>query len=46
MGYKDKQYIHISINKTLRETLKKEAEEKGMTLNAYVNLILSERKKR
>lgn len=46
MGYKDKEYIHISINKRLRENLKKEAEEKGMSLNAYVNLILSERKKR
>ena len=46
MRYKDKDYIHIRINESLREQLKKEAEEKGMTLNAYVNLILSERKKR
>lgn len=46
MGYKDKEYIHISINKNLREQLKKEAEKNGMSLNAYVNLILSERKKR
>lgn len=40
---KEKVYIHIKIKDELREKLRDEAEKKGISLNAYVNLILSER---
>ena len=42
---KEKVYIHIKIKQELRKKLKSEAEAKGMSLNAYVNLVLSERNK-
>ena len=42
---KDKQYIHILINKNLKEELQKEAKEKGLSLNAYIRMILIERVK-
>ena len=40
-----KVYFHLNLFKQTKEQLKKEAKEKGMTLNSYVNLIISERKK-
>lgn len=40
-----KVYIHIKIKEELRKKLRDEAEEKGISLNAYVNLIFSERNK-
>lgn len=40
---KNKVYIHTLITKELREQLKKEAEERGMPLNSYINLIISQR---
>lgn len=42
---KDKTYIHVKIRDSLHQELKKEAEQKGISLNAYINLILSERNK-
>lgn len=38
-------YIHLSLPREKREELKKEAEQKGMTLNSYLNLIIAERAK-
>ena len=40
-----KVYIHIKIKEELREKLRDEAEEKGISLNAYVNLIFSKRER-
>lgn len=37
--------IHISIPEELKIKLKKEATEKGLTLNSYVRMILIERSK-
>lgn len=42
---KKKVYVHIRINEDLQKELKKEAMEKGISFNAYVNLIFSERVK-
>lgn len=42
---KEKVYIHIQIRKDVHDSLVQEAEQKGMSLNSYVNLIISERKK-
>ena len=40
-----KEILHIQIEKTLKEELQKEAKEKGLSLNAYVRMILIERDK-
>lgn len=37
--------IHIQISEELKEELKKEAESKGLSLNAYIRMILIERGK-
>lgn len=37
------EYIHIRLRKDLKEQLLKEAEQKGISLNAYINIILGER---
>lgn len=41
----EKVYIHLSIYEKIRDELKEEAKNKGMTLNSYINLIISERRK-
>ena len=38
--------FNITITDELKEELKKEADEKGLSLNAYIRMILIERKKR
>lgn len=35
----------IYIRDSLKNELKEEAEKKGLTLNAYINMLLMERKK-
>ena len=40
-----KEVINIRISKELKEKLKKEAEEKGLTLSGYIKFILAERNK-
>lgn len=37
--------IHIKIDEELKETLRKEAQSKGLSLNAYIRFILIERNK-
>ena len=37
------EYIHIQIESKLKEKLKEEAKIKGLSLNAYIRLILIER---
>lgn len=37
--------IHIKIDESLKEKLKEEAKSKGLSLNAYIRLILIERGK-
>lgn len=37
------EYIHIQIENKLKEELRKEAKIKGLSLNAYIRLILIER---
>ena len=38
------EYIHIRVKKELKEYLIAMAKKKNISLNAYVNLILNERK--
>ena len=38
-------YIHVRINEDWKNQLKQEAKEKGLSLNSYLRLIISERKK-
>lgn len=40
-----KEVINIRINEELKEKLKKEAKEKGLTLSSYLKAIISERNK-
>ncbi len=37
--------IHIKIDEELKEQLEKEAKAKGLSLNAYIRMLLIERKK-
>lgn len=37
--------IHITIDDKLKEELEKEAKAKGLSLNAYIRMLLIERKK-
>ena len=37
--------IYLRIDETLKDLLKKEAKEKGLSLSAYIRMIISERKK-
>lgn len=37
--------IHIKINDDLKRQLEKEAKEKGLSLNAYIRMLLIERNK-
>lgn len=39
-----KDYIHLCIDEDFKKQLEKEAKEKHISLNAYIRLILSERK--
>lgn len=41
----DKDCIHLAIANDLKKELKKEAEQKGLSLNSYIRMILLERKK-
>ena len=36
--------VNITISKELKEQLKKEAEENGLTLNSYIRMILIQRR--
>lgn len=36
--------VNITISKELKEQLKKEAEENGLTLNSYIRTILIQRR--
>lgn len=40
---KEKQVIHIRIKEKLHQELKEEAEQLGISLNAYISLILIDR---
>ena len=40
-----KHWIHIVISEDLKNKLQEEAKEKNISLNAYIRLILSSRKK-
>ena len=42
---KDEVYVHIKISEEWKKQLKQEAKEKGLSLNAYIRLIISERQK-
>lgn len=37
------EYIHIRIRKDLKEYLMKEAKKRNISLNAYINLLLSKK---
>lgn len=37
--------LHINVDKVLKNELKSEAKSKGLTLNAYVRMLLMERSK-
>lgn len=39
------EHIIFKVDKDFKETLKKEAREKGLTLSGYIKAIISERKK-
>lgn len=39
------EYIHFRINSEWKKQLKEEAKQKGLSLNSYLRLIVSERKK-
>lgn len=42
---KDRSLVHIYLKDKIKEELKKEADEKGMSLNSYLNLIIYNRQK-
>lgn len=37
--------LHITVSEQLKEQLKKESEQKGLSLNAYIRMLLIERGK-
>lgn len=39
----DKVYMHIRVSRELRDKLIKQAKEKNITLNAYLNILLGKR---
>ena len=41
----EREQLHIDVGKELKEQLKKEAKQKGLTLNAYIRMLLIERGK-
>jgi len=45
MKIKEQNVIHIVIDGDLKKTLSEEATQKGLSLNAYVRMILIERGK-
>ena len=45
MKIKDQNIIHINIDGELKKKLSEEAMQKGLSLNAYVRMILIERGK-
>ena len=42
---KEKTYLHIQVRNELKSELEKEAEQKGLSLNAYIRMILISRLK-
>jgi len=42
---KEEKMIHIRLEEDLKKQLQKEAKEKGLTLCAYIRMLLIERKK-
>ena len=42
---KEKIYIHLQVEVELKNKLINEANEKGLSLNSYIRMILLERKK-
>ena len=45
MKVENGKYIHFLVNENLKKQLQKEAKEKGLSLNAYIRMILIERGK-
>ena len=45
MKEKSKKFIAFKVTSSFKEQLKKEAEEKGLTLSGYIKFILAERNK-
>ena len=45
MKIKDQNVLHLIIDGDLKKELSKEAKQKGLSLNAYVRMILIERGK-
>lgn len=43
MKIKDQNIIHLSVDGELKKKLSEEATQKGLSLNAYVRMILIER---
>jgi len=41
----EKQYIHFQVEKELKKQLEEEARQKGLSLNAYIRMLLIERGK-
>lgn len=41
----DKVFIHLQVDRRLKALLEQEAKAKGLTLNAYIRMILIERGK-
>ena len=41
----DKTYLHVQIKNELKKQLEKEAEKNGLSLNAYIRMILISRAK-
>ena len=42
---KEKTYLHVQVRNELKSELEKEAEQKGLSLNAYIRMILISRVK-
>lgn len=45
MRFEKGKLIHFLVEEKIKNELQKEAKEKGLPLNAYIRLIISERKK-
>ena len=41
----NKTYIHFQVDENMKKELEKEANEKGLSLNAYIRMLLIERNK-
>lgn len=45
MNIKTDKLLHVYIGEELKEELKKEAKEYGLSLNAYIRMLLNKRNK-